>query len=67
MEFKADTLLQLVLLVLWTVLSDTPRTQQNPLFAMVIPSQAALESLSQHSPLDLSQDFSMFSKVLHSL
>ena len=52
MAFQAETLLQLVLLITWTVLNGTPANQKQPHFTKYILSQAVLENLaSQVSPV----------------
>ena len=46
MVFQADTLLQLVLLIIWNVLTDTRPSSKQPHFAKYIPTQATLELLA---------------------
>lgn len=46
MAFEAAILFQLVLLITWTCLSDTPFNQKNTLFAQFFTSQAALEEVA---------------------
>lgn len=46
MAFEASTLLQLVVLITWTCLSDTPFSQKNILFAQLFPDQFALEEVA---------------------
>jgi hypothetical protein len=51
MAFQAETLLQLVLLITWTVLNGTPANQKQPHFTKYIPSQAVLENLASQVSL----------------
>lgn len=51
MAFQAETLLQLVLLITWTVLNRTPANQKKPHFTKYIPSQAALDTLASQVSL----------------
>ena len=46
MAFEAATLLQLVLVITWTVLWDTPAIQKHHLFTHFITSQAVLEEIA---------------------
>jgi hypothetical protein len=46
MAFEAATILQLVLLIAWTVLSDTPINQKNGLFTEIIRSRAVLDEIA---------------------
>jgi hypothetical protein len=45
MAFEAVTILQLVLLITWTCLCDTPVNQKHTLFDQIIPSLEVLEEL----------------------
>jgi hypothetical protein len=51
MAFQAATLLQLVMLITWTCLSDTPFNQKNTLFARFFTSQAVLEEVASTASL----------------
>jgi hypothetical protein len=51
MAFKAATPLQLVLLISWTVLSDTPASQKHKYFVRFITSQAILEEIASTTSL----------------
>ena len=46
MVFEAGTILQLVLLITWTVLSDTPLPQKNTLFTQFFTSKAVFEEIA---------------------
>jgi hypothetical protein len=46
MAFEAETLLQLVLLITWTVLNGTQASQKQAHYTKYIPSQAVLENLA---------------------
>jgi hypothetical protein len=45
MPFLAETLLQLVMLITWTVLNDTPATQKQAHYTKFLPSQDVLEAM----------------------
>ncbi|KAK5124008.1 hypothetical protein LTR85_002205 [Meristemomyces frigidus] len=45
MASTAAAIFELVLLVAWTCLSGTPNVLKNPVFAMVLPTQAVLEEI----------------------
>lgn len=53
MAFEAATILQLVLLITWTVLSDTPVTQKHTLFTQFFTSKAVLEEIASTASLVL--------------
>jgi hypothetical protein len=46
MAFHAETLLQLVLLITWTVLNETPASQKQAHYTKYIPSHAAFGNLA---------------------
>ncbi|KAL2134021.1 hypothetical protein VTI74DRAFT_1185 [Chaetomium olivicolor] len=49
--FSAPTLFELVMLVAWACLDDTPFNQKNPLFARFFKHQDDIEQLAQQLPL----------------
>ena len=51
MSFSAPTLFQLVVLITWTCLDDTPFYQKNTLFARFITSQEVLGSIASTASL----------------
>jgi hypothetical protein len=52
MAFEAATLLQLVLLITWTCLSDTPAKQKLALYTLIFTSQADLEEMASRISLE---------------
>jgi hypothetical protein len=51
MAFEAATLLQLILLITWTVLSDTPANQKNTLFTQFFTSEAVFGEIAATASL----------------